>query len=111
MTSMQGDPKSGPPRITRAGLWLGVRAARPRMAGMIGFGLGLGATAAQKGLSILEATLLSTVVYGGIVQFVVVEVWQQPLTPTTVAALAVLAGITNLRYILMGAALRLWLGS
>src|SRR6185295_11131246 len=60
---------------------------------------------------LIETTLLSTVVYGGIVQFVVLEVWSQPMNPTTIAALALVTGIVNLRYILMGAALRVWLGS
>ena len=53
MTSMHGDPKSGPPRITRAGVMLGVRAAMPLMAGVVVFGLAFGASAAQKGLSIV----------------------------------------------------------
>lgn len=111
MTSMHGDPKNGLPRITRAGLMLGVRAALPLVAGVVVFGLGFGAAAAQKGLTFTEAVLMSTVVYGGIVQFVVLEVWAQPMTPTTVAALALITGIVNLRYILMGAALRPWLAS
>ena len=111
MTSMHGDPKSGPPRITRAGLRLGVKAALPLMAGVVVFGLAFGASAAQKGLTLVETVLMSAVVYGGIVQFVILEVWAQPMTPTTIAALSLVTGIVNLRYILMGAALRPWLGA
>ncbi len=52
----------------------------PVMPGMIMFGAAFGALAAQKGLSLLEATLMSGLVYAGASQFVALEMWPEIAT-------------------------------
>jgi predicted branched-subunit amino acid permease len=78
--------------------------------GTIVFAAAYGTLAAQKGLTLSEAVLMSALVYGGASQLVAMEVWTSPLTLSTVVSLAVVTGIVNARFILMGATLRPWLG-
>jgi predicted branched-subunit amino acid permease len=79
--------------------------------GTIVFAAAYGTLAAQKGLTLSEAVLMSALVYGGASQLVAMEVWTNPLTLSTVVSLAVVTGIVNARFILMGATLRPWLGA
>ena len=79
--------------------------------GTIVFAAAYGTLAAQKGLTLSEAVLMSALVYGGASQLVPMEVWTNPLTLSTVVSLAVVTGIVNARFILMGATLRPWLGA
>jgi len=58
-----------------AGLVEGARLAAPVMPGMVMFGAAFGALAAQKGLTLLEAVLMSGLVYAGASQFVALEMW------------------------------------
>lgn len=67
------------------------------------FGIGFGVAAAQKGLTALEATLMSVTVMAGTAQMVALDVWAQPLP---LIALAVSVFVANLRYFVMGAALQ-----
>src|ERR1044072_3557873 len=75
------------------------------------FAAAYGTLAAQKGLTLTEATLMSALVFGGASQLVAMEVWQSPITLTAVVSLAVVTAIVNARFILMGATLRPWLGA
>ena len=92
------------------GLVEGARLAMPVMPGMVMFGAAFGALAAQKGLSLLEATLMSTLVYAGASQFVALEMWPDIATFTGIAALGLVTATVNMRFILMTAALRPWFG-
>jgi 4-azaleucine resistance transporter AzlC len=93
---------------SRAGFAEGVRLALPVMPGMVMFGMAFGALAAQKGLSLLEAALMSAVVYAGASQFVALEMWPDVATLGGIAAIALVTATVNMRFILMTAALRPW---
>lgn len=93
-----------------AGALEGVRLALPVMPGMVMFGAAFGALAAQKGLSLLEATLMSAVVYAGASQFVALEMWSEVGSFIGIAVLGLVTATVNMRFILMSAALRPWLG-
>jgi 4-azaleucine resistance transporter AzlC len=93
-----------------AGLIEGARLAMPVMPGMVMFGAAFGALAAQKGLSLLEATLMSALVYAGASQFVALEMWSDIATFTGIAAIGLVTATVNMRFILMTAALRPWFG-
>jgi predicted branched-subunit amino acid permease len=70
-----------------------------------------GALAAQNGLSLLEATLMSTLVYAGASQFVALEMWPEIASYTGIAVLGLVTATVNMRFILMTAALRPWFGT
>jgi len=95
---------------TAAGLVAGARLAMPAMPVMALFSMAFGAFAAQKGLSFEVAGLMSTLMFAGASQFVAVEIWAQPMTGALIAALAAVCAIVNLRFFLIGASLRPWLG-
>jgi predicted branched-subunit amino acid permease len=99
-----------PPYWSRAGLMQGVRAMLPLLPGQFAFGMAFGALAAQKGFSLAEALAMTGIVYAGMSQFVAVQSWPDMLTPSTVAALLLLTATVNVRFFLMGASLRPWLG-
>ena len=93
------------------GLAQGARLCGAMVPGTMVFAAAYGTLAAQKGLTLTEAVLMSTLVFGGASQLVALEVWTTPLTLWTVVSLAVVTGIVNARFILMGATLRPWLGA
>lgn len=93
-----------------AGLSLGARLAVPFLPGTAVFAAAFGTIAAQKGLTLAEAVLMSAVVFAGASQLVAMEVWAEPLTLATVASIAVVTAIVNMRFLLMGASLRPWFG-
>ena len=82
----------------------------PLIPGIVVFAAAFGTLAAQKGLTLTEATLMSALVYSGAGQLVAIEAWQRPLTTSVVLALALLTATVSLRFVLMGASLRPWLG-
>lgn len=65
-------------------------------------GLVFGTLAVAKGLSPLEATLMSILVFAGGAQFAALEIWT---TPTPVLLLTISTLLINARHILMGASL------
>lgn len=65
-------------------------------------GMLFGTLAAAKGISPLEAGLMSALVFGGASQFVAVDMWREPV-PWAMLALTVF--IVNIRHILMGVSL------
>lgn len=93
---------------SRAGFVEGARLALPVMPGMVLFGAAFGALAAQKGLSLLEAALMSAFVYAGASQFVALEMWPDIATLSGIAAVALVTATVNMRFILMTASLRPW---
>lgn len=92
--------------FTHAGLVRGFRAAFPLGFGMIPFGLVTGLLAGRQGMSALESTLMSVLVFGGASQIVALETWDgaAPLLGAATAAL-----IVNLRFALLGPVLAPWL--
>ncbi|MGE0212570.1 MAG: AzlC family ABC transporter permease [Parvibaculaceae bacterium] len=74
----------------------------PVVLACIPIGLLFGTLAAAKGISVLEAGLMSALVFAGASQFVAVDMWREP-APWAMLTLTVL--IVNVRHILMGASL------
>ena len=89
----------------RAGLIYGAQRSLPLALGVFAYGSVFGVLAQQAGLSVLEAVLMSGLVFAGASQFVAVGLWATPL-PVLTIVLATL--IINLRHLLMSAALSPW---
>lgn len=85
-----------------AELRAGAVAILPAAVAVVPFALLMGALAAQKGLSPLEVTAMSLLVFAGSAQFIVVEAWTEP-APWLLASAAAL--MVNARHLLMGASL------
>lgn len=81
----------------------GVVMILPLLVATAPFGMLWGAIAVQQGLSPLEVALTSGLVFAGGAQFVVIDLWREPVS---VLFMTVTAGLVNLRHILMGAAFR-----
>jgi 4-azaleucine resistance transporter AzlC len=80
----------------------GFAAIAPVAIAAIPIGLLFGALAGAKGLSVLEAGLMSVLVFAGGAQFAAIELWTHPVP---VAALIFSTLLINARHILMGASL------
>jgi 4-azaleucine resistance transporter AzlC len=91
--------------FTFAGFREGFLAGTPVALGVAGYGVVFGVVAAGAGLSVAEAALMSATVLAGAAQLVAVELWADPIP---VVAVVTTTAIVNLRYVLMGAALRPW---
>jgi predicted branched-subunit amino acid permease len=98
------------PYWSLAGLAQGARLSMPALPAMAAFAAAFGALAAQKGLTLLDATLMSTIVFAGASQFVAMEIWTDPMTAATLTTLGLVTAMVNLRFVLMSASLRPWLG-
>ncbi|WP_342359458.1 AzlC family ABC transporter permease [Terrarubrum flagellatum] len=110
MSVAQADsPSGGAIAATLAGFRHGVALTLPLLPGCFFFGAAFGALAAQKGLSLMEATLFSGLTFAGASQFAAMEAWSDHRTLIGVLTLSVIVGIVNLRFVLMGASLRPWL--
>lgn len=101
------DESSTPSRaldhFSRAGAWRGVREALPLGLSVVMYGSVFGVLARQAEMTFAEAFLMSTLVFAGSAQFVVIGMWAAPL-PVLSIVLTTLA--INLRHLLMGATLR-----
>lgn len=95
-----------PPRWTFDGFRLGVWAAVPILPGLAAFAMAFGIVAARKGLSLVDALLMTGTVYAGLTQMVVVESWPAQLTLTACIGIVAITFLVNLRYALIGATLR-----
>lgn len=105
------DPRDAQiPPFTLDGFWLGFRKAFITTPGILLFGAGFGAAAAVKGLTFLDAFFFQALVLAGASQYVALELWTDPLTWTTAFAMAAVVFTVNLRMMLLGAALRPWMG-
>ncbi len=96
--------------MTLAGTVEGARAMLPLLPGLTVFGMAFGAAAAQRGLSLAEATLFSGAVFAGLAQMATLEAWSEHFTFGALVAIGFLTFAVNLRHVLMAAALRPWLG-
>ena len=83
----------------------------PLLPGSFVFGMAFGALAAQKGFTLAESLVMTSIVYAGMAQMVVVQSWPDALTPSAIAAVMLLTATVNVRYFLIGASLRPWLGT
>lgn len=107
---MTDDRPGAPTFWSAAGFADGVRLAAPAMPVMALFGVAFGAFAAQKGVTLVEAALMSALMFAGASQFVAAEIWAHPMTVAGIATLALVTATVNMRFFLMGASLRPWLG-
>jgi predicted branched-subunit amino acid permease len=73
--------------------------------------MAFGALCAQKHFSLAEVEVMMATVYGGLSQFVAVQAWPDRLTPSSIAALALLTTTVNIRFLLMTASLQPWFGT
>lgn len=85
-----------------AAFWRGVRDSLPINLAVVPFGLLFGAIAAQNGLSVWEATIMSAAIFGGASQLVGLELFGQKIAPWLVVS-AILA--VNFRHVLYSAAM------
>ena len=93
--------------FTAAGFRRGYAQAQPLAIGVFAYAVTFGLLASDAGLSVLEAMLMSALVYSGSAQVATVGT----LSPgATVLAGVVTVLMLNARYMLYGAALRPWLG-
>ncbi|MDS0280692.1 AzlC family ABC transporter permease [Haloarcula onubensis] len=88
-----------------AGLRNGFTEGTPIALGVAGYGVVFGVLARQAGLSVAEAALMSATVLAGAAQVITIELWDAPIP---VLAVIGTTFVVNLRYVLMGAALRPW---
>jgi 4-azaleucine resistance transporter AzlC len=100
-----GATTTSPVLFTRDGFMRGLRASPPLLIGGLPFGLVTGLTAGAHGLSLLEAGLMSALVFAGSAQLIALGVWTAPV-PVATVSLASLTG--NLRFMLMGPLLATW---
>ncbi|MFC7139250.1 AzlC family ABC transporter permease [Halosimplex aquaticum] len=99
------DVARGGVTFDRAGIRAGFLTCVPVALGVAGYGIAFGVLADRAGLTAAEAALMSATVLAGASQIIAVELWADPV-PIAAVVLAVFA--VNLRYSLMGAALRPW---
>lgn len=91
-------PAASPAREARRGFVTGL----PVTAAFIPFGLVLGASAAQKGLSMGEVFLMTALNFAGGSEMAVIQVWTWP---PNILLIALITLLINSRHILMGATL------
>ncbi|GGF18002.1 branched-chain amino acid ABC transporter permease [Aliidongia dinghuensis] len=100
--------RENPPiRFTWGGIARGYAKTLPIAAGVAVFGVAYGLIAGQHGLSLAETVLMSALVFAGSSQMLALQLWGDPLP---IAGIVAAAAIINLRYVIMTAALKPWLG-
>jgi predicted branched-subunit amino acid permease len=100
----------GPPPIwSLDGVRAGAVSIAPALPGVALFGAAFGALAAERGLTTLEAMLMSGIVFAGVAQIAAMELWSPQITPALVLTIAFTALVINLRMLLMSASMRPWL--
>ncbi|EMA45462.1 AzlC family ABC transporter permease [Halococcus saccharolyticus] len=104
-TGSTGSSEGRDVTFTLAGVREGFVTGFPVAIGVAGYGIVFGVLAGRAGLSVAEAGLMSATVLAGAAQLIAVELWADSVPAVTVIATV---GIVNLRYLLLGAALRPW---
>jgi predicted branched-subunit amino acid permease len=110
MNSMHNVPQKSGPRWGLDGLRYGVKHTLALLPGTAVFGMAFGTVAAQKGLTLIETTVMSAFVFSGAAQMVAMEIWNNPITIGTILTLAASSFVVGLRMVLMGMSLHPWLG-
>ncbi|MDO9089660.1 MAG: AzlC family ABC transporter permease [Burkholderiaceae bacterium] len=92
--------------FTAAGVRQGLIRGQALGAGVFVYGLVFGVLASERGLSLLQAALMSLLVYSGTAQLAALQSWgSSPMVLPLVASVLVI----NARYLLYGAAIQPWL--
>ena len=99
-------PPSFRPSFSWASFREGTRQSLPLQVALIPFGLVCGVAAQGRGLSLLEALLMSALCYAGSAQLLALSQWG---TPVSLVAVTLAAFIVNLRLALMGPVMGPWL--
>ncbi len=97
------------PGFSWAGVLLGMRMVMPFVPGILTFATVYGAAAAAKGLTLGQTLAMSGIVYAGLSQMVVLQIWTENWTLASLGTIAILTAAINARMILMGASLQPWL--
>jgi len=92
--------------FTFKGVLLGAKRTIPIAISAFAIGIVFGVLARQARLSVVDALLMSGLVYAGASQFVALSLWTA--IPFPVATIIVTTFIVNMRHLLMGASLRPW---
>ncbi len=92
--------------FTLTGILLGAKRTIPLAISVFAIGIVFGVLARQAKLSVLDAMLMSGLVYAGASQFVALSLWTAIPFPVTTIILTTF--IVNMRHMLMGASLRPW---
>jgi len=85
---------------------MGAFAALPILPGLAAFAMAFGIVAARKGLSLADALLMTSTVYAGLTQMVVLESWPAQLSVPAGIGIVAVTLLVNLRYALIGTTLR-----
>lgn len=99
------------PSITWAGFWAGARLMVPLILPVSIFGVAVGAVASQKGLTLVELSVMNAIVYAGAAQLVALGLWQESWNWTALVSIALVTLTVNARLMLMSAAFRPWFGA
>ena len=91
--------------LTLGGVARGVRRLAPIAAFVVPFGFAYGIAAVDHGMSSLQAIGSSTFVFGGAVQFAILDLWS---TDMSVLSVVLVALAVSARHIMFGAALSPW---
>ena len=91
--------------FNRKGLLLGARRVLPIALSDFAFGLVFGVLAQQAHMSILEVLLMSSLVFAGSAQLIVLSLW---IAPLPIVAIILTTLVVNLRNLLMGMAISPW---
>lgn len=103
-------PNNPAARWTFDAFRLGALATLPMMPGLFAFGIAVGTVAARKGFTLFETMAMSGTVYAGMAQIIVLEAWPERLTSAAIVGAALVTGMVCMRFLLIGASLRPWLG-
>ena len=96
-----------PASFTLAGVRFGVIRMLPLTVGSVAYGLVFGVLAGNVGLSAVEAAIMSGIVFTGAGQVAAMDLWALPPPLLTIW---LTTALVSLRYLVLGAALRPWLG-
>ena len=91
------------PTLEYKNVYRGAAANIPLAISAITYGGVLGVLSAQKGVTWAEMSAMNILMFAGSAQFVMVDMWQAPLS---VVAISMAVFIINLRYLLIGASLQ-----
>jgi predicted branched-subunit amino acid permease len=108
MSSQDQKPPRPVAQLSLKGALAGVRRVSVLIPGIVVFSVAFGAAAAAKGLSLLEAVMMSAMVYAGVAQLVAMEIWRPEWSWGAIAGLAVVTATVNARMTLQGASLQPW---
>jgi predicted branched-subunit amino acid permease len=106
-------PEAGqdaPLRFTLAGVIEGARLSAAVLPGTMVMAAAIGTLCAQNGLDLTHTVLMNGLVFAGASQLVALQAWAPPFTAAALLALALVTATVNIRYILMTASLRPWMG-